>query len=411
MSSSGPSIRVVELAKSYRVGARKLPKDAMLVSRLAGGIGNAFRKKPATEANLHWALRDISLEVASGEILGLIGNNGAGKSTLLKILARITDPTSGYAELRGRVGSLLEVGTGFHPELTGRENVYLSGAILGMRRAEISRDFDEIVAFAEVEKFIDTPIKHYSSGMHVRLAFAVATQLRPEILLIDEVLAVGDARFQRKCLQRIQDVSTGARTIIFVSHNMAAVRAICKTGLVLDGGKIVARGEIGPVVDEYLVRAQPVETTELEIETESFKLDRVAISGPENGVIKTFETLELKVTFTSKVDIDRPGLLARLMTSNHEQIAGLDFANFGSIGAIASGEQRDVAFCVDNLPLLPGMYYVELELKNRKSREVVSRLFPFEVAVTPVFGTPKGQLGTKHGAIALKARVVGGRDE
>jgi lipopolysaccharide transport system ATP-binding protein len=199
-----------------------------------------------------WALRDVSFEVKRGEVVGIIGRNGAGKSTLLKILSRITEPTEGYAEIRGRVGSLLEVGTGFHAELSGRENIYLSGAILGMRKTEIERKFDEIVAFAEIEKFLDTPVKHYSSGMYVRLAFAVAAHLDPEILLVDEVLAVGDASFQKRCLGKMQDISRGGRTVLFVSHNMAAVTRLCPRAILLQEGKIVGEGSSHQIVSAYL---------------------------------------------------------------------------------------------------------------------------------------------------------------
>jgi len=210
----------------------------------------------AGEANALWALRDVSFKVKRGEVLGVIGRNGAGKSTLLKILTRITEPTSGRAVMRGRVASLLEVGTGFHPELTGRENVYLNGAILGMKRVETARKFDEIVAFAEVEKFIDTPVKRYSSGMYVRLAFAVAAHLEPEILLVDEVLAVGDAGFQEKCLGKMKDVADTGRTVLFVSHNMGAINGLCQRAILLDAGALVADGATGDVVHQYLSRGR-----------------------------------------------------------------------------------------------------------------------------------------------------------
>jgi lipopolysaccharide transport system ATP-binding protein len=202
-----------------------------------------------------WALQDVSFDVRQGEVLGIIGRNGAGKSTLLKILSRITKPTQGRARIRGSVGSLLEVGTGFHPELTGRENVYLNGAILGMRKAEIDRKFDEIVTFAEVERFIDTPVKRYSSGMYVRLAFAVAAHLEPEILLVDEVLAVGDAAFQKKCLGKMGDVAKAGRTILFVSHNMTAVQSLCSRAIWLQGGQVLRGGDAGVVATEYLQTA------------------------------------------------------------------------------------------------------------------------------------------------------------
>ncbi|MGA7731720.1 MAG: polysaccharide ABC transporter ATP-binding protein, partial [Chloroflexia bacterium] len=199
-----------------------------------------------------WALKDVSFEVKRGEVVGVIGRNGAGKSTLLKILSRITEPTTGRASIAGRVGSLLEVGTGFHPELSGRENIYLNGAILGMKRAEIERKFDEIVAFSEVEKFIDTPVKHYSSGMYLRLAFAVAAHLEPEILLVDEVLAVGDAQFQKKCLGKIGEVAQEGRTVLFVSHNMAAVTQLCTSGIWLRDGNLDSIGAVDTIVHRYL---------------------------------------------------------------------------------------------------------------------------------------------------------------
>lgn len=203
-----------------------------------------------------WALRDVSLEVKQGEVLGIIGRNGAGKSTLLKILSRVTAPSSGEVRVKGRIASLLEVGTGFHPELTGRENIFLNGAILGMSKAEIRRKFDEIVAFAEVEKFIDTPVKRYSSGMYVRLAFGVAAHLEPEILIVDEVLAVGDAQFQKKCLGKMGEVAKGGRTVLFVSHNMTAVQSLCRRGLLLAGGKLITDGPVAPLVARYLREAQ-----------------------------------------------------------------------------------------------------------------------------------------------------------
>ncbi|MBI4525295.1 MAG: ABC transporter ATP-binding protein [Deltaproteobacteria bacterium] len=206
---------------------------------------------PASSDEL-WALRGVSFEVNHGEVVGIIGRNGAGKSTLLKILSRITKPSEGYADINGRVGSLLEVGTGFHPELTGRENIYLNGAILGMKKAEIQRKFDEIVAFAEVEKFIDTPVKHYSSGMYVRLAFAVAAHLEPEILLVDEVLAVGDAAFQKKCLGKMGDVAKEGRTVLFVSHNMGSVQNLCQRGVLLECGRIIYSGAQTKAIAQYL---------------------------------------------------------------------------------------------------------------------------------------------------------------
>jgi lipopolysaccharide transport system ATP-binding protein len=242
-------IQVHELGKRYSIGEGA--GYPLLRDLIAGVFKGRFGGRANREKDILWALRDVSFEVKQGEVVGLIGRNGAGKSTLLKVLARITRPTTGWAEIRGRIGSLLEVGTGFHAELTGRENVFLTGSILGMKHAEIQRKFDEIVAFSEVERFLDTPLKHYSSGMQMRLAFAVAAHLEPEILLVDEVLAVGDASFQKKCMGKMKDVSRHGRTILFVSHNTTAMRALCSRALWLNDGRLREDGEIGEVIDHY----------------------------------------------------------------------------------------------------------------------------------------------------------------
>jgi lipopolysaccharide transport system ATP-binding protein len=250
---SSVAVRVEGLSKRYRIGRRRRPSDS-LKEALTERARRLLRRgdSPDDEERFVWSLRDVSFEVREGEAVGVIGRNGAGKSTLLKILSRVTAPTEGRVEIMGRVGSLLEVGTGFHPELTGRENVFLNGAILGMSKAEIDAKFDEIVAFAEVERFLDTPIKRYSSGMYTRLAFAVAAHLEPEILIVDEVLAVGDSSFQRKCLGKMDDVTRLGRTVLFVSHNMAAVTRLCPRALLLDSGRVVAYGQSQEVVDQYV---------------------------------------------------------------------------------------------------------------------------------------------------------------
>ena len=254
-------IRTENLGKSYRLGERERYLALRDLLARAASAPARFLVPREHHRNGHhrngnashiWALREASLEIQRGEVVGLIGRNGAGKSTLLKILSRITKPSTGYADIFGRVGSLLEVGTGFHPELTGAENIYLCGAILGMSKSEIKRKFDEIVAFAEVEKFVSTPVKHYSSGMYVRLAFSVAAHLEPEILLVDEVLAVGDASFQKKCLGKMGQVSREGRTILFVSHNMAAVKALCSRAVLVKNGTVAASGPVAEIVNEYL---------------------------------------------------------------------------------------------------------------------------------------------------------------
>ena len=249
------------LGKRYRIGAahsrprnfrEAIARTATAPFRNLARLRHADGRGSGSQTELVWALRDLSIQVRHGEVLGVIGRNGSGKSTLLKLLSRITNPTTGYAEIRGRVGSLLEVGTGFHPELTGRDNVYLNGSILGLDRASITRRFDEIVAFAEVERFIDTPVKRYSSGMYLRLAFAVAAHLEPEILLVDEVLAVGDAAFQRKCLGRMGRAAEEGRTVLFVSHNMTAVQGLCSRAIWLGEGELKDEGPPGAVVSRYL---------------------------------------------------------------------------------------------------------------------------------------------------------------
>jgi len=306
------AIRVEGVGKRYRIGEARRPAYGTLRDALTSFTGRQLdrlrhplrprRRDPATI----WALKDVSFEVPRGEVIGIIGRNGAGKSTLLKILARITEPTEGRVVLHGRVGSLLEVGTGFHLELTGRENIYLNGAILGMKKAEIDRKFDEIVAFAEVERFIDTPVKHYSSGMHVRLAFAVAAHLEPEILLVDEVLAVGDAAFQKKCLGKMGEVATAGRTILFVSHNMLAVEALCRRSVWLDEGQLRGIGPTSTVKGEYLDRHEPAQRVRTwsdsdRVNAASFvKLRRIAVM-PEGGtpadLLRTDRPLRVEVDY------------------------------------------------------------------------------------------------------------------
>ena len=306
---SSPAITVENLSKRYRIGRREEASDS-LAGMVAGAIRRPFAnlrrlrglsrfgEDGSTADDVIWALRDISFEIGQGEVVGIVGRNGAGKTTLLKVLSRITEPTGGRATTRGRVSSLLEVGTGFHPELTGRDNVFLNGAVLGMRRGEIDRKFDDIVAFSGVEKFIDTPVKRYSSGMQVRLAFAVAAHLEPEILMIDEVLAVGDAEFQKKCLGKMEDVASEGRTVLFVSHNLSAVNRLCPRAILLDGGRVVRDGPAAEVTSEYLHGSNSGDgarswTLQDAKGTEELKLTSVALLG-EDG------------TPTSSVDITKP---------------------------------------------------------------------------------------------------------
>jgi lipopolysaccharide transport system ATP-binding protein len=265
-----PAIHIHKISKVYRID----PDSGTATSRtlqedLANLVRKPFDRARKSRKQDVWALRDVAFDIQQGEVIGLIGRNGAGKSTLLKILSRITEPTSGYADINGRVGSLLEVGTGFHSELTGSENIYLSGAILGMRKSEIDKKFEQIVEFSGVRKYIETPIKRYSSGMAVRLAFSVAAHLEPEILLIDEVLAVGDAAFQKKCLGKMGEVAEGGRTVVFVSHNMAAITSLCTRGVWLDAGQVKHYGPVQEVVQSYLVEAGELDETKRQLASRS----------------------------------------------------------------------------------------------------------------------------------------------
>ncbi len=275
------AIRAEDLGKSYRIGHKGVPGHRTLRESLVSRLGPRSRRTVDRSHETVWALRDVSFEVQRGEAVGIIGRNGAGKSTLLKVLSRITRPTTGRAEVYGRLGSLLEVGTGFHPELTGRENVFLNGAILGMRRREIQRRFDEIVDFAETERFLDTPVKRYSTGMYLRLAFAVAAHLQTDILVVDEVLAVGDAAFQAKCLGKMENVTTQGRTVLFVSHNLAAVTQLCTRALLIDAGRIRAEGSPDEVISRYVGSANEAGRADLN--------DRVRPTGSGSAVFEWAE--------------------------------------------------------------------------------------------------------------------------
>ncbi len=324
---SNPIIQVTGLSKQYHIGLRERAARTFreaITDAFTAPVRNFrnLRRLTRVENNSSdtiWALKEVSFEVQPGEVVGIIGRNGAGKSTLLKILSRITEPTSGEIRLLGRVASLLEVGTGFHPELTGRENIYLNGTILGMRKTEIDRKFDEIVAFSEIEKFLDTPVKRYSSGMYVRLAFAVAAHLEPEILLVDEVLAVGDAAFQKKCLGKMNEVGRQGRTILFVSHNMAAVQVLCSRSLWIDQGAITVDGPSPSVVSAYLNQGQITEGQRIWHETtrpgnDSFRLVAVTLKNPAGEItssINISEELSVLIDF----EVIRPG--ARVIFSLH----------------------------------------------------------------------------------------------
>ncbi len=409
-SMGSVAIRVEQLGKEYRLGSAEAYRTAR--ESLMGAMRAPLRwLKGDQNASLKssdflWAVRDISFDVHQGDVVGVVGRNGAGKSTLLKLLSRVTEPTEGTVEFRGRIGSLLEVGTGFHPELTGRENIYLNGAILGMRRAEIRRKFDEMVAFADVERFLDTPVKRYSSGMYMRLAFAVAVHLEPEILVIDEVLAVGDAQFQKKCFSKMREVAKGGRTILFVSHNLAAVRQICTTGIILHRGALIDQGDVNPIIDKYLAKELSEESQIEIVETASFKVLSVEINGESGPVIKTFDRVKVMVSFIPKVDIGDPNMYVGFLTLDNQRLAGLDFKDFKTSGRLAAGKVAELGFCIDNFPLMPGTYQVEVHLKDMANGviEILSRTTRFDVAETPVYGGRR--LDSWFGMIGMRAHAL-----
>jgi len=371
------AISIEHLSKRYRIGLYRRGYDTLRES-IMSSAGRALGRRgngapPDREEQMIWALRDLSLTIRSGDVVGLIGHNGAGKSTLLKILSRITEPTEGWADLTGRVGSLLEVGTGFHPELTGRENIYLNGSILGMQRAEIRRRFDEIVAFAEVERFLDTPVKRYSSGMSVRLAFAVAAHLEPEILLVDEVLAVGDAAFQRKSLGKMESVAKEGRTVVFVSHNLAIIRALCHRGVLLERGRLVADASVAEAIDRYLRGLERAASDDLLERTDRDSrgwdqslIRRVEISDTTGGhteMVVAGHPAKIVVEVTEVL----PAMQCQLTIVNSlgQPITTLDSELSAPNDVRDAGLGPRIECDLPLLPLLPGRYRIDVVLKGR----------------------------------------------
>jgi lipopolysaccharide transport system ATP-binding protein len=383
MSSDVCAIRARTLSKRYRIGPRsryKTLRDSF--GRAMASVFAAARQAGNESENTFWALKDVSFDVTLGQVVGLVGRNGAGKSTLLKILSRITEPTSGSAEIRGRVGSLLEVGTGFHPELSGRENVFLNGSLIGMRKAEIRRRFDEIVAFAEVERFLDMPVKHYSSGMYMRLAFAVAAHLDTEILLVDEVLAVGDAAFQRRCLGKMGDVARAGRTVLLVSHNMDAVRRLCGRTLWLRDGQVASDGDTPHVLSAYLlsdveetncVCFDPPRPLSGDI---AIRLRRVELGRAESGdgVFSRTDDLRITIEWESFAPLYKPRIGFVLQTaSGTDVLTGFD-ASAWAVDMLPPG--RRVSSCKLPAGLLnEGEYVIDLGADSPKAPD--GTVYPF----------------------------------
>lgn len=388
----GKVIRVENLGKKFVIQHENQAKYSTLrdtVAESAVKIGNRFFRKGIKGAAVEprredfWALQDVSFEVEQGEKVGIIGRNGAGKTTLLKILSRITEPTTGRAAIRGRVSSLLEVGTGFHAELTGRENIYLNGAILGMTRTDINRKFDEIVAFAEVDKFLDTPVKRYSSGMSVRLAFAVAAHLEPEILLVDEVLAVGDVQFQKKCLGKMEEVSKKGRTVFFVTHNMAAIQVLCSRIIRFDAGRIAGQGDVSEQVQLYLnsVQCQPGSGGGPVMLGPDLELHRLDFNP---NPVMTGTDLQFQIHFESARPIKLEELVMLFYTAHGMRIAHLELRKKGEPYWFGAGKRSlCLSGTVEKLPFVEGTYQVGLFINYERAAGDFLNLAEFRVQTNP----------------------------
>jgi lipopolysaccharide transport system ATP-binding protein len=370
---SATAIETRELGKRYTLGLSRRGYGTLREALVEAAKRPFQRGDKARRGDQLWALKDLSMTIENGEVIGLIGHNGAGKSTLLKILSRITEPSAGYADVTGRVGSLLEVGTGFHPELTGRENIFLNGSILGMRRAEINTRFDEIVEFAEISRFLDTPVKRYSSGMSVRLAFAVAAHLEPEILLVDEVLAVGDAAFQRKSLGKMNEVAKEGRTVVFVSHNLAIIQALCTRGVLLERGEAVTDAPIGEAIDTYLRTLERSAAVDLLERTDrdsraydDTRVRRIEIRNPsgETSAIVAGQAVTIAVEVTEQL----PTMECQLTIANSlgQAICTFDSEMSAPVDVRDPDLGPRIECEIPALPLVPGRYRIDVIVKAKR---------------------------------------------
>lgn len=378
--SASPAVRVENLSKQYRLEQHRA-RYRTLRDKLSGLMPGA---KAGSRASSHqhdksfWALKDVSFDIGEGEVVGVIGRNGAGKSTLLKLMSRITAPTEGRIEICGRIGSLLEVGTGFHPELSGRENIFMSGAILGMTNAEISRKFDDIVEFAEVEKFVDTPVKHYSSGMYLRLAFAVAAHLEPEILIVDEVLAVGDAVFQKKCLGKMDEVARQGRTVLFVSHNMVAIENLCTRGIVLRDGRLVFDGTAHEAIDVYLTPDDQSGVQDLKharrAGTGEVRINRYEIISTNGKLIRAGEEFTIRCYFEVHQPVKRPHFSISIYSRSGLILFSVFTSDLGyDIPELFSDGYVDLT--IRNPNLLAGTYSLHLGVSDEATNHWYDRVY------------------------------------
>lgn len=404
------AIRIDGLWKEFHIGSGRASATTFREA-LVDAASRPFRGRPL-DAERHrqsiWALKDVSFSVGEGEVLGIIGRNGAGKSTLLKVLSRITAPTRGRIEIHGRVASLLEVGTGFHPELTGRENIRLNGAILGMSQSEIRSKFDDIVAFSGVEKFLDTPVKRYSSGMQVRLAFAVAAHLDPEILIVDEVLAVGDAEFQRKCLGKMREVaSAGHRTVLFVSHNLGAVKQMCEAAVYLHEGQVRAHGRCEDVANRYVTDTAAQRTSTGTLERLSNELELLALSVGSGGAAKSFDTVPFEITLRALAATTLVDLAILLEHDTGERAATIDCRTKDFPKALKEGDRATICGEVLSFNLVEGSYSLSVYQRTYASLSIVR-----DVARVVVTESMENQLHPPYrardrGSVALKLRFAG----
>jgi len=387
---SKPIISIENLGKMYRIGKNGWGDDGLrhvLHDKLTAARRWLTRQPSEHESKVDefWALKDVSFEVETGEVIGIIGRNGAGKSTLLKILSRITEPTEGRVRISGRVTSLLEVGTGFHPDLTGRENIFVNGAILGMSRAEIKKRFDEIVAFAEVERFLDMPVKRYSSGMYVRLAFAVAAHLEPEILIIDEVLAVGDVVFQKKCIGKMQSVARGGRTVLFVSHNLQTITGLTERAVLLQWGQVAAIGPSAEVVERYLAtQISGAAVYQKKASGVRPEITRVQLHTSEPGNLQRFgRPMTLDIEITTPEAVPNANVSFCIMTSGHQSVVHV--LNLDSeVPMLRSAGRHTLSCRFPNLRLYPGHYHLNFYFGASEPRRIFEspeQICPFEVAV------------------------------
>ncbi|NOQ22406.1 MAG: ATP-binding cassette domain-containing protein [Candidatus Aegiribacteria sp.] len=415
-------IKVEGLGKQYNIGAlHKLQQHDTLRDKIASGFKSAkkhiaHRKSTMLGAEKFWALRDVSFEVKQGEVLGIIGKNGAGKSTLLKMLCRVTSPTEGRATLKGRVGTLLEVGTGFHQELTGRENIYLSGAILGMNKDYIERKEDEIINFSGVEKFIDTPVKRYSSGMRVRLGFAVAAHLEPEILLIDEVLAVGDAAFQKKCFGKMENITKQGRTVLFVSHNLISIKHMCPRVLLLEEGRIICDDKPEKVISKYLQDTQDqtetgrVYSINYQVIEENchndFKITNVGLMSVNHSELNSFHTkdsLIIQIEYQASKQFTSQAFAVHINNRYHSRVIQLNTTPISGYHIDTLGKIGKIELLLKDIPLTAGRYFFDIGFVRERIGWIVKleKVITLNIGLRDVYNSGMA-LDSKRGVLVVK---------